>query len=204
MTYSVYTHKVNINNNNIFYVGVTKDIKNRWDKSKYKSTALEPYINEYGWDNIEHNVVYETQDKEEAYSVEDRLICLYKSNGQCINQQRSGFITKNRKEYDNDKHKEYYHKRVENDKEWVEKEKNRLKKYKSERRANDEEWAEHQRELDRKRDRKRYLKPERKLYNRIQLFNRRNPDRIIETPLEAKQKYLQYGYIPDYVKNDDL
>lgn len=26
----------------------------------------------------------------------------------------------------------------------------------------------------------------------------------IETPLEAKQKYLKTGYIPNYIKNDDL
>lgn len=26
----------------------------------------------------------------------------------------------------------------------------------------------------------------------------------IETPLEAKNKYLEYGYIPSYIKNDDM
>ena len=47
-------------------------------------------------------------------------------------------------------------------------------------------------------------KPEYKIYDRVHSFNNYHPDRIIETPLEAKQKYLQRGYIPDYIKSDDL
>lgn len=46
--------------------------------------------------------------------------------------------------------------------------------------------------------------PEGKIYNRVCAFNHYHPDQIKETPLEAKQKYLQWGYIPDYIKSDDL
>ena len=46
--------------------------------------------------------------------------------------------------------------------------------------------------------------PEGKIYDRVHTFNRDHPDRKIETPLEAKNKYLEYGYIPSYIKNDDL
>lgn len=46
--------------------------------------------------------------------------------------------------------------------------------------------------------------PEGKIYNRVYNFNRYHPDRVIETTTEAKQKYLSTGYIPTYIKNDDL
>lgn len=48
------------------------------------------------------------------------------------------------------------------------------------------------------------MKPENRIYQRVTSFNHCHPDRVIETPLEAKQKYLEWGYIPDYVKSDDL
>ena len=43
-----------------------------------------------------------------------------------------------------------------------------------------------------------------KIYNRVSSFNHNHPDRMIETPKEAKQKYLETGYIPNYIKNNDL
>lgn len=51
---------------------------------------------------------------------------------------------------------------------------------------------------------KQHSTPEGKIYNRVNVFNRDHPDRKIETPLEAKNKYLEYGYIPSYIKNNDL
>lgn len=56
---------------------------------------------------------------------------------------------------------------------------------------------------------KDYLKqirstPEGKIYDRVNAYNQYHPDLAIETPLEAKQKYLDWGYIPSYVKNVDL
>ena len=46
----------------------------------------------------------------------------------------------------------------------------------------------------------RYSRTEDIIYMRVKDFNRYHPDRKIETPLEAKQKYLQWGYIPNYIK----
>lgn len=51
---------------------------------------------------------------------------------------------------------------------------------------------------------KLYSTPEGKIYSRVKSFNQYHPDRIIETPMEAKQKYLETGYIPNYIKNNDL
>lgn len=58
--------------------------------------------------------------------------------------------------------------------------------------------------VNRKAEAKRNATPERKIYKRVSSFNRRHPDLAIETPLEAKTKYLETGYIPTYIKHDDL
>lgn len=43
-----------------------------------------------------------------------------------------------------------------------------------------------------------------KIYTRVTNYNRLHPDKVTETPMEAKQKYLATGYIPNYIKNNDL
>lgn len=51
-------------------------------------------------------------------------------------------------------------------------------------------------------DKQRRSTPEGKIYNRVTAYNQRHTP--IETPAEAKQKYLQCGYIPTYIKHNDL
>lgn len=46
--------------------------------------------------------------------------------------------------------------------------------------------------------------PEGKIYNRVSSFNHLHPEKMIETPKEARDKYLETGYIPNYIKNNDL
>lgn len=43
-----------------------------------------------------------------------------------------------------------------------------------------------------------------KIYYRVSSFNTCHPERKIITALEAKEMYLLTGYIPDFIKNDDL
>lgn len=48
-----------------------------------------------------------------------------------------------------------------------------------------------------------------KIYNRVAshnqwLANQGRESDIIETPAEARRKYKENGYIPTYVKNDDI
>lgn len=96
--YKVYTHWTP---DNKVYVGVTSRDKlyKRWHPSQYKRTALEPYINEFGWENITHQVIYTTPDRAEAYQVEEEMRQYYTENGCCINKQRSGLVAKNEKAY---------------------------------------------------------------------------------------------------------
>ena len=127
-TYTVYTHRVVTEDNGpMYYVGVTyQKLSRRWKPSAYKATALEPYIIQYGWDNIEHRVFYDGLDHEMALKIEDTLIRLYRHFDCCINQQRSGLIkVSNQRSYWN----EWHHKKYDNDVEYAE----RLRKYDRER-----------------------------------------------------------------------
>lgn len=74
------------------------------------------------------------------------------------------------------------------------------------RKAYHKQWNE-----DNKEENKAYMKdynnqrrstPEVKIYDRVHNYNRNHTP--IETPIEAKRKYLEWGYIPAYIKNDDL
>ena len=174
--YSVYVHKVDTEDGPMYYVGTTgMNTKKRWVKNGYRTTAIFPYIEKYGWDNLEHAIVFETDNYKKSREVEDQLILFYTSIGKQINHRRSGLITANGKTA------------------WT--------RYKM---HNDPDYAERQRYSFRMSKRRQLSKPEGKIYNRVNNFNRQHPDRIVETPLEAKRKYLESGYIPEYIKHSDL
>ncbi len=100
--YSVYQH---VTPDNMHYFGATQNVERRWrnNGAEYKRTALQPYIEKFGWDNIQHIVLFENQSKEDALSIEDSLIISGWEKGNCINKQRSGNISKEEGYY-----REYY------------------------------------------------------------------------------------------------
>lgn len=85
--YCVYQHTCP---NGMVYIGVTKNVKYRWRPSLYKDCSLEQYIEQFGWDAITHEVLYENLTHEEALKREDELICKARMEGKCINERRSG------------------------------------------------------------------------------------------------------------------
>lgn len=89
----VYDH---ITPDGMHYYGITYNIVIRWayNGSGYRQTSLYPYIEKYGWDNIQHIVLYENLPYNDALSIEDSLILSGWENGNCINQRRSGNIKK--------------------------------------------------------------------------------------------------------------
>ena len=91
--YSVYQH---VTPDGMYYFGQTNNIKRRWrnNGAGYKGTALQPYIEKFGWDNIQHIVLFENQSKENALNIEDSLIISGWEKGNCINKQRSGLVSK--------------------------------------------------------------------------------------------------------------
>ena len=79
--YTVYQHKNKINGQ--MYFGITsRTPSERWGKngSYYKTTShFYSAIQKYGWDNFEHNILYQNLTKEEACEIEKSLIKKYKT-----------------------------------------------------------------------------------------------------------------------------
>ena len=77
--YTVYQHKNKINGK--IYFGITsRNPIEQWGNngSNYKSTPhFYSAIQKYGWDNFEHNILYENLTKEEACDIEKTLIREY-------------------------------------------------------------------------------------------------------------------------------
>ena len=91
--YSVYQH---VTPDGMYYFGQTQNVERRWKNNgaEYKGTALYPYIEKYGWENIKHIILFENQSKENALFIENFLIETAREDGVCINQRRSGLVSK--------------------------------------------------------------------------------------------------------------
>ena len=96
-TYIVYMH---IAPNNKKYIGITKEKnpKERWRKGKgyWTNEHFTSAINKYGWDNIQHIILYKELTKERAEQKEIELIAKYKTNNrQCgYNIEKGGSLNK--------------------------------------------------------------------------------------------------------------
>lgn len=187
--YTVYTHKViDEERGPIWYVGVTKQrLCQRWRADQYTNSSLEPYILKYGWSDIEHRAIANGLDRETALKLEDFLILMYRSADCCINRNRSGLIElEDKNGYEKRWREEHRAERSEYNRQWRETHREEQLNYKNE---------------YNKRNRSTI---EGKIYYRVYNFNKQHPDRVAETPREARDKYLESGYIPKYVKHNDL
>ena len=113
--YVVYQH---VTPDGMYYFGQTQNVERRWrnNGARYKETALYPYIEKYGWDNIQHIVLFRDQTKEDALWIEDFLITTAQEDGVCINKNRSGNVSKE-EGYKQQKNKQYYETNKDNIKE---------------------------------------------------------------------------------------
>ena len=104
--YSVYQH---VTPDGMYYFGQTQNVERRWRNNGvlYKGTALQPYIEKFGWENIQHIVLFRDQTKEDALFIENFLIETAREDGVCINKQRSGLVSKE-EGYNQDRKKKYY------------------------------------------------------------------------------------------------
>ena len=78
--YTVYQHKNKINGK--VYIGITmQELEQRWRHGEgYKSSPhFYAAIQKYGWDNFEHNILFQNLTKEEACKKEQELIIQYKA-----------------------------------------------------------------------------------------------------------------------------
>ena len=125
--YVVYQH---VTPYGLYYFGQTQNVERRWSNNGagYKRTSLHPYIEKYGWDNIKHIVLFRDQTKEDALWIENLLIETAREDGVCINQRRSGLISKE-EGYDQQKSKHYYEKNKDKIKQYREQNKDKRREY---------------------------------------------------------------------------
>ena len=64
-----------------YYVGITNNIEKRWESKgkKYKGQVFYNAIQKYGWDNINHEIMFSNLSENEAKCKEKELIKKYKS-----------------------------------------------------------------------------------------------------------------------------
>ena len=125
--YIVYVH---ITPDGMHYYGVTSQkVERRWKGNgiNYKRTSLQPYIEKFGWENIQHKVLFENLSKEDALSIEDSLIISGWEKGNCINKIRSGNISK-----EEDYNQQYREQNKDKIKQYYEQNKDKIRKYRRE------------------------------------------------------------------------
>ena len=124
--YSVYQH---VTPDNMYYFGQSQNVEKRWSNngSLYKRTALQPYIEKFGWDNIQHIVLFREQTRENALWIENFLIETAREDGVCINKNRSGNISK-----EEGYSQEYYEQNKDKFKEYYEQNKDKIREYQQE------------------------------------------------------------------------
>lgn len=78
------------------YIGQTcRKPEHRWDNGKgYKSGYFANAIKKYGWDNIEHQILFSNLDQLNADIIEEDLIYYYKQIGKSYNLANGGFVNK--------------------------------------------------------------------------------------------------------------
>ena len=191
--YSVYQH---VTPDGLYYFGQTNNIKRRWSSNgiQYKGTSLYPYIEKFGWDNIKHIVLFKDQTRENALWIEDFLIETAREDGVCINQQRSGLVSKEEgyqreyreqnKEQIKEQQKQYYERNKDKIREYQEQNKDKIneqkrkyyernkEKFKEYREQNKEQIREYQRQYQRE-------------------YKEQNKDKIREYNREYQREYRQ-------------
>ena len=182
--YSVYQH---VTPDGMYYFGQSQNVERRWSNNgaEYKGTALQPYIEKFGWDNIKHIVLFRDQTRENALWIEDFLITTAREDGVCINQRRSGNISKEegyRQQYyqqnrqkELEQQREYYQQNRDIKQEYYQKNKDKSKKY-----------YEQNREKLLEQNKQRYQKNREKRLEYQREYQRKNKDEINE---RRRQRY---------------
>ena len=202
--YIVYVH---ITPDGLHYYGVSIDTKQRWRGNgyNYKRTSLRPYIEKFGWKNIQHIVLFENLSKEDALSIEDSLIVSGWEKGNCINKNRSGKISKEenyRREYDQQYREKNKDKIKEQTKQYYEDNKDKIKQY---REQNKEQIMEKQKQYYEK-NKDKIIDYQReycqKNKDKKQDYYKKNRDKIREQRRQRYQRKKEekqlknLGYIP--------
>ena len=184
--YVVYQH---VTPDGMYYFGQTQNVEKRWSNNGagYKGTALYPYIEKFGWDNIKHIVLFRDQTKENALWIEDFLIETAREDGVCINKQRSGNISKE-DDYNKNQSKQYYEQNKDKKKQYYEQNKDKIKQY---REQNKDKILEQQKQYrEQNKDKKKQYREQNK--DKIKQYYEQNKDKIKQYYEQNKDKRLEY------------
>ena len=180
--YVVYQH---VTPDGMYYFGQTQNVERRWrnNGAEYKRTALQPYIEKFGWENIQHIVLFRDQTRENALWIEDFLIETAREDGVCINKQRSGLVSKE-EGYNKNQMKYLREQNHENEvrkqKQYYEQNKDQIKQYYQ---KNRDEILEQQREY--------YQKNREKLLEQQREYREKNREKYNEYHREQQREYYQ-------------
>ena len=179
--YSVYQH---ITPDGMYYFGATQNVERRWSRNgaEYKGTGLYPYIEKYGWENIQHIVLFREQTRENALWIEDFLITTAREDGVCINKQRSGLVSKE-EGYNQDRNQKYYEQNKDRIREYR-REYNR--EYYEQNKDKRKDYLEQNKDKIRKQRQQRYQKNREKELEQSREYQRKNRDKINE---QRRQRY---------------
>ena len=176
--YSVYQH---VTPDGMYYFGQTQNVEKRWSKNGagYKKTALQPYIEQYGWDNIQHIVLFENQSKEDALWIEDFLITTAREDGVCINQRRSGNISK-----EEGYSQEYYEQNKDKKKEYYEQNKEQIREYQQQYRERNKQQIQEQ-------NKQYYKENKEQIKEQHKQYYEQNKQQIQERQKQYQKQYRQ-------------
>ena len=180
--YSVYQH---VTPDGMYYFGQTQNVEKRWSNkgSLYKGTALQPYIEKFGWDNIQHIVLFKDQTRENALWIEDFLITTAQEDGVCINKQRSGLVSKE-EGYKQRQSKQYYEENKDKIKQYREQNKEQIREQKKQYYERNKEKFKEYREQN-----KEQIREYQRQYQRE--YKEQNKDKIREYNREYQRQYRQ-------------
>ena len=181
--YSVYQH---VTPDGFFYFGQTQNVEKRWEANgcHYKGTALQPYIEKFGWDNIKHIVLFRDQTKENALWIEDFLITTAQEDGVCINKQHSGLVSKE-EGYKQQRYQQNRQKELERSRQRYQQNRDEILEYQREyQRKNREKYSEYQREYQREYREKN----KEQIRKQKQQYYKQNKDKMLEKKREYRQR----------------
>ena len=203
--YSVYQH---VTPDGMYYFGQTQNVERRWRNNGvgYKGTALQPYIEKFGWDNIQHIVLFKDQTKENALWIENFLIETAREDGVCINKNRSGNISKeegynkNQMKYlreqnhENEvrKQKQYYEQNKdrikEQSKQYREQNKDKIREYREQNKDKIREYREQNKDRIKEQSKQYYEQNKDKIREYQRQYQRKNKDKINEYQRQYRQR----------------
>ena len=202
--YSVYQH---VTPDGLHYFGQTNNIKRRWSSNgiHYKETALYPYIEKFGWDNIQHIVLFRDQTRENALWIENFLIETAREDGVCINKQRSGLVSKE-EGYDQQKSKYYYEqnkdKILEKQKQYYETNKDKILEHHREYKEQNKDKIRIQQKQYREQNKDKFKEYYEENKDKKQQYYEQNKQQILEYQRQRYQRkkeekqFKELGYIP--------